>query len=231
MNIFHKYSESFVSLFYPAYCLACRDSLVGNETILCSSCRLNLPETKFHTSSDNPVSRLFWGRLPIVHATSLLFFEKGGKYQSLIHQLKYNGKKDVGKFLGVLLGRTLQNTKFNDADVIVTVPLHKTKLRRRGYNQSDIIARSISECTGQPLAENALKRKINTRSQTTRGRYARWENVEGIFECIQPDIIENKHVLLIDDVVTTGATLEAAGHAILETEGTRLSIATTAFVS
>jgi len=205
--------------------------LLGNESILCTACRHALPETRFHLSSANPVEKLFWGRIPVAYATSLLFFEKGNKYQSLIHQLKYNGKKEVGKFLGNLLGAALQNTRFDDAEVIVAVPLHKIKLRRRGFNQSDVIAQGISEITGKPVIKNVLKRKVNTKSQTKQKRYARWENVEGIFECLKPELIRHKHVLLVDDVVTTGATLEAAGSAILEAEGACLSIATTAYVN
>jgi len=204
---------------------------VGNESILCTACRHALPETGFSKSVDNPVSRLFWGRIPVAYATSLLFFEKGGRYQTLIHQLKYHGKKQAGIFLGKLLGYSLLDSNFDEADLIVSVPLHKTKLRRRGFNQSEIIARGISEITGKPLAKNVLRRKINTKSQTLHKRYARWENVEGIFECINPDLIKHKHVLLVDDVITTGATLEAAGNAILQVEDVTLSVATAAFAN
>ncbi len=231
MNFFRKYFESFVSLFYPNYCLACKVSLLGNEKILCTACRHDLPETGYYKSIENPVSNLFWGRIPVAYATSLLFFEKGGKYQTLIHELKYRGKKDVGKFLGNLLGFALKDTNFDETDVIVSIPLHKAKLRRRGFNQSDIIAQGISEITGKPLVKNVLIRKVDTKSQTSHKRYARWENVEGIFECQKPHLIKDKHVLLIDDVVTTGATLEAAGNAILKVEGVTLSIATTAYVN
>lgn len=199
--------------------------------ILCTACRQALPETGFHESSDNPVEKLLWGRIAVIHATALLFFTKAGKYQLLIHQLKYRGKREVGKYLGNLLGSALKNTRFDEVEVIVTVPLHKIKLRQRGYNQSDLIAYGVSEITGKPVIENVLKRLVNTKSQTRQNRYARWENVEGIFKCMKPELIKNKHVLLIDDIVTTGATLEAAGTAILEVEGASLSIATTAFVS
>ncbi len=231
MLLVRKYLEGLVSLFYPDFCLACNTSLLGNETILCTFCRHTLPVTGFHNSPGNPVEKLFWGRIPVVGATSLLFFEKGSKYQSLIHQLKYYGKKEAGKFLGRLLGASLQDTSFNDAEVIVTVPLHKAKLRRRGFNQSDVIAQGISEITGKPVLSNVLRRKTNTKSQTRQKRYDRWKNVEGIFECSKPDLIKGKHVLLVDDVVTTGATLEAAGGRILEADGVRLSIATAAFVN
>lgn len=231
MNLIRKYFDSFVSLLYPNTCHACANSLLGNEKVLCTACRLALPETGFCKSIENPVSKLFWGRIPVEYATSLLFFEKGGKYQTLIHKLKYRGKKDIGIFLGNLLGSSMKDTNFDRTDIIVSVPLHKAKLRRRGFNQSDIIARGISEITGKPLMNNVLVRKKDTKSQTSHKRYARWENVEGIFECRKPDLIEGKHVLLIDDVVTTGATLEAAGSAILKVKGVTLSIATTAYVN
>jgi len=231
LAIIQKHLESLVSLFYPRNCYTCNNNLTGNEAVLCTACRHSLPETGFHDSVHNPVEKLFWGRIPVVHATAFLFFEKTSKYQSLIHQLKYNGKKEVGIFLGNLLGTALKHTKFDETEVIVSVPLHKSKLRRRGFNQSDIIAGGISEITGKPHLTDVLRRKVNTKSQTSQTRYARWENVQGIFECCKPELIKNKHVLLIDDVVTTGATLEAAGNSILEVEGTCLSIATAAYVN
>jgi ComF family protein len=166
-----------------------------------------------------------------MYGTSLLFYEKGSKYQTLIHQLKYQGKKQVGVFLGKLLGYSLLNSDFDKADIIISVPLHKTKLRRRGFNQSDIIAKGISEVTGKPIVKGVLKRTVPTKSQTSQKRYARWENVEGLFKCTNMDRIKNKHVLLVDDVLTTGATLEAAGSAILQAEGVTLSVATTAFAN
>ncbi|MGD2034594.1 MAG: ComF family protein, partial [Bacteroidales bacterium] len=149
--MFRKWVGDFTALFYPENCLACSDSLAGNEKVLCTSCRLGLPLTGFHNVPDNPVEKLFWGRIPVAHATAFLFFEKTTKYRSLIHQLKYNGRKEAGIFLGNLMGSVLRHSRFEEADVMTSVPLHKAKFRRRGYNQSDIIARGITEFTKKPF--------------------------------------------------------------------------------
>jgi ComF family protein len=211
--------------------MACGISLLGNEDILCTTCRLSLPETGFHRSPGNPVEQIFWGRIPIENATSLLFFDKGSKYRHLLHQLKYNGKKEIGTFLGRLLGKCLSETNFNHIDLIVPIPLHPVKLRRRGFNQSEEIALGIANIMNKPLVRNSLKRLEHSSSQTYKGRYERWENAKGIFTVVKPELFKNKHILLVDDVVTTGATLEAAGTAILNIEGARLSIATLAYTN
>jgi ComF family protein len=202
---------------------------LGNEDILCTSCRQSLPETGFHRSHNNPVEQIFWGRIPVEHATSLLFFDKGSKYRHLLHQLKYNGKKEVGFILGKLLGSRLMESDFKEIDLILPVPLHPAKMRRRGFNQSEIIAIGVANTMKKAIASDALKRVVYTSSQTFKGRFERWQNVEGIFKVSKPHLLKNKHILLIDDVVTTGATIEAAGNAILALEGTHLSIATLAY--
>jgi ComF family protein len=231
LNLVKKYTEAFLSLFYPKICMACSASLVGNEDILCTGCLLSLPETGYHKFTGNPVEQIFWGRLNLENATSLLFFDKGSKYRRLIHQLKYKGKKEIGVFLGKLLGIRLSEAKLDNIDLIVPIPLHPIKLRRRGYNQSEEIAKGLATIIKKPVVGNSLKRIIQGSSQTYKGRYDRWENAEGIFRVSKPELLKNKHVLLIDDVVTTGATLEAAGIAILAIEGTRISIATLAFTN
>jgi ComF family protein len=223
-----KYLEGLISLVYPKLCLVCGSTLMGNEGVICTFCRNSLPLTNFHKSKGNPVEQLFWGRLPVENATALLFFDKGSTYRNLIHQLKYNGRKDSGLFLGKLLGSVLQESPFKSIDCIVPVPLHRAKLRRRGFNQSHVIATGMSEIMGKRVYPDILRRKMYTPSQTLRKRYERWENVEGVFECIHPEKIMKKHVLLVDDVITTGATTEAAGSVLCEIEGTRISIAATA---
>lgn len=211
--------------------MACNASLIGNEDILCTTCRLALPETNFHHVAGNPVEKIFWGRIPVEHATSLLFFDKGSKYRHMLHQLKYKGKSEVGIFLGKLLGTRLLETDMNCIDLIVPIPLHPVKLNKRGFNQSEQIAKGVADVMKKPVVKNSLKRIKHSSSQTFKGRYDRWKNTEGIFDVKEPELLINKHILLIDDVVTTGATLEAAGSSILKIEGTRLSIATIAYTS
>jgi ComF family protein len=231
LNAAIKYLEAFVSLFYPKVCMACSKSLMGNEDILCTTCRLSLPETNFHKTPGNPVEKIFWGRIPVENATALLFFDKGSKYRHMLHQLKYNGKREVGVFLGKLLGNRLLETEMYSIDFIVPIPLHPVKLRKRGFNQSEEIAKGVAAIIGKPVVSNSLRRIRHSQSQTYKGRYDRWKNTKEIFNVEKPELFENKNILLIDDVITTGATIEAAGASILKIEGSRLSVATIAFTS
>lgn len=189
----------------------------------------NLPETGYENYIDNPVEKLFWGRIKVENATSFLFYDKGSKYGRLLHKFKYGGYREIGNFLGELFGSRLISTNYSNIDLIIPIPLHYAKKRTRGFNQSEIFGLGLSKILNKPLDNNSLTRNIFTSTQTLKGRYNRWENVEGIFSVVHPEVLKNKHVLLIDDVVTTGSTLEAAGKVILEIEGTRLSVATLAY--
>lgn len=225
-----RYAQSFISLLYPDTCAACGVILPGSKQILCTWCMHSLPETGYHQGNSNPVEELFYGRIAVERAMALLFFNKQSKYRRLIHQLKYQGRKEIGIFLGKLIGSRIKESDFKQIpEVIIPVPLHKVKLRRRGFNQSALIAKGISEILNIPVREDVLIRKSFTSTQTRKGRYERWQNVEGIFNCINPEIIENKHILLVDDVVTTGATLEAAGSCLTKVTGTKLTIAAAAY--
>jgi ComF family protein len=226
-----KYIQGFVSLFYPKYCFACNTTLLGNEDYLCTMCRHTLPVTLFHEHKDNPVEKLFWGRIKVENATAFMFYDKGNKYGHLLHQFKYKGFLEIGLMLGTMFGNQLIDTDFKEIDLIIPVPLHRAKLRKRGFNQSEIFAQGISGVLGKPLIGKALKRNVFTSTQTKKGRYERWKNVSNIFEVRNPESLQNKHILLIDDVITTGATLEAAGNAILKIEGTKLSVATMAIAN
>lgn len=168
-----------------------------------------MPRTAYACWPDNPVSRLFWGRAPVLEGTSLFRFEKGSPYQVLIHDMKYRGNRNAGLYLGRLLGRALQGTVYSGCEMLVPVPLHHKRLRERGYNQSTLIARGVSEITGIPLQEGILLRTCSHTSQTSMGRYDRYMNVRKDFRVSgdSPDLSGRK-ILLIDDVVTTGATLE-----------------------
>jgi ComF family protein len=213
--------------FFPVLCLVCGKRLSRPGEILCLECEYNLPKTGFLDHPDNPVNQAFWGRVPVVMGTSLFRFEKGSPYQSLLHELKYRGNQDAGLFLGRMLGHELLHTSFSKCDILVPVPLHKKRLRKRGYNQSEVIASGTSEITGIPVVTSLLQRSTNHPSQTSMGRYERYQNVKGNFSISPgaPDVNGMK-LILIDDVMTTGATLEACSLEILENFNCQVYIAT-----
>ncbi len=224
------WTADFLNLFFPNICQACGTSLVRNEHVMCLSCLYKLPKTNFQLHQNNPISRIFWGRVNINAATSFLFFNKGGRVQKLIHQFKYKGKIETGRYLGELMGRDLKKSNlFNTVDVIIPVPLHPKKLHTRGFNQSDIIADGIGKSMKSPTTFDTLIRTHHTETQTKKARYTRWENVKGKFGINNPKNIEGKHILLVDDVLTTGATLEACAQTILQIPSTRVSLATLAY--
>lgn len=193
-------------------------------------CWHDLPVTNFHFSPDNKVAKLFWGRVQIENATAFFAYNKGSNYQHLIHFIKYKGLKKLGFETGIRFGQTLKNAvNFGDADIIVPVPLHREKEKQRGYNQSEWIASGLGVSMQKPVSVNNLVRKIHTSTQTRKNRFERWENVDSIFEIKNPGVFAGKLVLLIDDVVTTGSTLEACTSELLKISGTRVSVAALAF--
>ena len=212
----------------PDLCSACGIPLVRGERVICMQCRYDLPRTRFDSHTDNPVARLFWGRVPIENASSYFRYQRGSRYQALIHDLKYRERKDIGLELGRLMGIELRDTAFAGTDLIIPVPLHRSKQLRRGYNQCDPICVGLSDSLDIPFFRNLLVKSMRSSSQTDKSRFMRWMNVEGIFRVKHPERLKGKHVLLADDVVTTGSTLEACANAILEVEGTRVSVATLA---
>ena len=220
--------EDFLDLIYPKLCITCDRKLVTQERYICLHCLSDLPRTKFHLDAENKVAQLFWGRVKVEYATSWLFFRKGSRYQKLIHYLKYKGLKEVGEEMGLLFGNELKESPFHQIDIVVPVPLHPKKLKQRGYNQSEWIARGIATSLSKPLSADNLVREIFTPTQTRKNRFERWQNVEDIFSVKQPARFFRKHVLVIDDVVTTGSTLEAAVTAILQAGAEKVSIATLA---
>ena len=220
-----------VALFFPQACLACTEPLVAGEQHLCTGCRTELPYTDYHLlpAAQNPLGRRFWGKLPVVHVVSYLRFLRHGRVQQLLHQLKYQGQEQVGRALGQLYGAELLASGLGaEFEVVVPVPLHRRKLARRGYNQADAFAEGLAAALPGQRASHALRRTEHTDSQTRKSRAERWQNVAAVFEVAQPASVVGRHVLLVDDVLTTGATLEACGGALLAAGARAVSIATIA---
>jgi ComF family protein len=223
-----NFIKDFAGLFYPQLCITCDRKLVTQEKFICLHCLQDLPQTQFHAVPDNKIAQLFWGRTCVENATSWLYFRKGSRYQKLIHYLKYKGMKEIGEEMGKLFGEELKNSPFQETDIVVPVPLHPRKLKQRGYNQSEWIARGIASSLNKSLMVNNLTRNIFTNTQTRKNRFERWQNVEGIFSVCNPSVLSQKHILVVDDVVTTGSTLEAAVVALLQAGAAKISIATLA---
>lgn len=230
MNLLRTYLHDFVSLIFPQLCAACHSSLVRGEDLICTDCLYNLPYTNFHQQADNIVAQQFWGKLPVQAAYSLYFFNKGGKVQRMMHHFKYDGQQRIGNITGELAGKQLaENDVFKTADYIIPVPLHKKRMKERGYNQSACFAEGLAEKLKAEVELDNLIRSVATKTQTHKSRFARFENMQEVFAIAHPERLINKHVLLVDDTVTTGATLEACGIELLKVPGLKLSIATIAY--
>jgi len=218
--------KDFVNLFFPRNCSACGKSLLKNEEVICTQCLYHLPRTNYHLQKENPISQLFWGKANIENATAFYFFNKGSIFQKLIHKLKYQGQQDIGIALGSYLGSAmLDSPLYKDIDVIIPVPLHLKRQKKRGYNQSECIAKGIAKHLPSIVDTKSLYRTKATETQTKKSRMERWENVDSIFAVRKNHNLSNKHILLVDDVITTGATLEACAESLLKIENVKVSIA------
>ncbi|MEO8117294.1 MAG: phosphoribosyltransferase family protein, partial [Bacteroidota bacterium] len=201
-----------------------------NAHFLCAECFSKLPETGFFKHANNAMEKIFYGRIPVQQAGCAFYFNDHSILHQLVLPFKYRGRKDIGHYLGKLMRNLLlESGRFDHLDAVIALPLNNAKENKRGYNQSAILAEKIAESLHIPLLENVIERKIFTESQTTKNRIARWENMQNIFTVIDPASLENKHILLVDDIITTGATLEGCGMEILKIPGTRLSLATLGF--
>lgn len=220
------YIIDFLHLFYPLRCCACNKNLIENEKIICIKCLYDLPRTDFCFDEDNMIINLFAGRLRLNRATALFHFEQGSRFRKLLHQLKYKNNFEIGILLGRELGaEMIKSKKFDSLDAIIPVPLHAKRKKERGYNQSEMIGKGISEVLKVPQLTDVFLRNEYTKTQTQMTREERWKNVSGKFVVEKSHLIENKHILLVDDVVTTGSTLEASGDILLNVKGLSLSIA------
>jgi len=227
-----QFLKDILNLFFPEICLVCKNMLSTNENIICLECRHDLPETNFTNQSNNAVEKMFTGRIPIKHATSLFFFYKKGKIQEVIHQLKYRNHQEIGTLFGDWLAEEIKTSnRFNQIDCIVPVPIHSKKLKKRGYNQLTKFGLSLSKVLDVPFLDQELTKKDTTETQTHKGRIDRWENVKILFELQNTSTFKDKHILLIDDVITTGATLEACSNQILQCKNTKISIAVIAYTA
>ncbi len=220
---------SILNLFYPRLCAACGEGLLKDEDTVCLKCRYLLPRTGYELNPDNPLMQIFYGRVKFHAVTACFFFAKTGRVQHLIHELKYRGNKEAGVFLGQQLGESIKNAPlFQGIDYLVPVPLHPKRERQRGYNQSLMIAKGIHEMTGIPIGDKYLIRSVDTATQTLKSREERYQNVKDIFEVRFEEELNGKHILLVDDVLTTGATMESCGYQLENIPGITISAAATA---
>lgn len=222
------YIRDFVHLFFPQLCRACDQCLLAHETILCTHCLYHLPLTDFHLDSRNETVQQLWGKSQVEFAISMLHLAKSSRVEHLLHQLKYKNQPDIGVFLGQYYANLLQDFVSNySIDFIIPIPIHPKKLHIRGYNQSTCFAEGLSSGLGIPVALDVLIRTRHTDSQTSKSRNERYENVKDVFACTHPEKLVGKHVLLVDDILTTGATICAAANVLVAAKA-KVSIATIA---
>ncbi len=220
--------KDIASLFFPSVCPACGRVMDGGAGLLCTACQWEMPLTGYENQADNPVARRFWGLAPIRSATAFLWFADGSGFRRVVHTFKYGGRWGLARDLGRWFGRALAEVDaYSGVDVIVPVPLHFRKLLKRGYNQSEYIARGMSRSMEVPVEARAVVRRVNNPSQTqTASHHERWKNAEGIFAVRRPERLKGKHILLVDDVMTTGATIGSCAEAIARSvDDARISIA------
>ena len=218
--------DSLLHVLFPHVCAGCGSDLLSEQSHLCMHCVAGLPETNFFAHAANPVEKMMWGRLPLVNAAAAYYFVKESLMQHVIHQFKYKGNRELGVQLGRMMGKyIMQSGRFNTG-ALVPLPLFPDKEKRRGYNQAFVLCEGMAEVMQVPVLNDAVIRPQHTETQTKKGRVERWKNMDGKFVLHNRESISNKHVLLVDDVITTGATLEACGRELLKGENTKLSIAT-----
>lgn len=221
--------KSIINLFFPKVCYACHNLLNDNEDTICMDCRHDLPITNFHFDNNDSVAKVLYGRAKIENGTALFRFEKKGNVQRLIHNLKYKDHEHIGFVLGNWLGGELKTLEsYKNIDVVIPVPLHKNKLKKRGYNQVALFGQQVAEALNVDYLDDVLVKVTNTKSQVNKKRLARWTNSDELFTLKNIEAIDNKHILVVDDIITTGATLEACISVLNQAKNIKISIATMA---
>ncbi|MEO5946468.1 MAG: ComF family protein [Chitinophagaceae bacterium] len=226
MIFLKEIKESVLHLLFPHVCTGCGNDILDKESVLCMRCIDAMPETNFELHPDNPVEKMYWGRLALTSGTAQFYFTKESLMQHLMHQFKYKSNRELGLQLGRIMGEQIKKSDRINADALIPLPLFPAKEKRRGYNQATLLCRGMAEAMNIPVIDNAIIRPQQTETQTSKGRVERWKNMEGKFVLDNPEVIKNKHLLLVDDIVTTGATLEACGNELLKGENVKISIAT-----
>ena len=223
-------SDAFLHLFYPMLCYACDETETNPEEKLCIRCLHDLPFTDYENIRDNPVEKLFWGRVEIGIVFATLYYHEKSSVQRIIHEIKYKHNPALAVHMGKLMGIRMQPiTEVPTIDFCIPMPLHPKKMKRRGYNQAAELCKGIEMTTHLTMLEHALVRSKNTGTQTKKSRIARWDNVEEVFLVEDPIIIKGKHILLVDDVITTGASTEACAQSLFQAGASKVSIAGLAF--
>lgn len=220
-----KIFNDLLHLFFPKLCMLCQTPLVGGEDHICLKCLCDLPRTGHNFLEENPATYLFGGKVPVYHAAAFLHYEKGGHVQLLIHSLKYHDNREIGFRLGRMAGLRYQKAILSDRpDLLLPVPLHPKKRKQRGYNQSEWIARGLNTLLKLPIDTTSLRRTKETETQTHKQTYDRWLNMQDIFSVVDREALAGKHILLIDDVITSGSTIGACAEALLTIPGVRVSV-------
>lgn len=225
-----KYLQDILHLFFPKICITCESKLLHSEKIICTLCRHDLPIICYKDYKDNKITKAFYGRIPIEKANSFLFYRKDGKTKDLIHALKYKGNQEVGTFIGNWFGSILKKSnEFTDIDCIIPVPLHPKKQKKRGYNQLTTFGITLSKHLEKPYIDDFLIRISTSKTQTFKQRFERFSNNDTKFSIPNLSTLKNKHIIVIDDVITTGATLESCCKELLHAENIKISIVTMAY--
>ena len=221
-----------LDLIAPRTCVICGNRLSIEEEILCATCNFRLPRTGFsYDAYENEMAKVFWGRIPVERCAPFMYYQAKAASANLIYFLKYNNRPDIGEYLGKMMAEEFKKDYFFEGiDLIIPIPLERKRQRQRGYNQSLMVAKGVSEATGLPIDTDTIIRKVYESSQTEKNRWMRNDNVEGVFQLLQPQKVQGKHILLIDDVVTTGATICSCGQELAKAGDVKISVLSIGFV-
>ena len=227
---FHFYKEALLHMLFPSLCFGCEENSVNIDEMICINCRLHLPFTSFENIHNNTVEKLFWGRVPLQFASSTFYYVEKTAIQKIIHQIKYHHAHDLGIEMGKIMGQRLKDVfERSSIDCCIPMPLHPSKEKKRGYNQASLLCKGIRETTDIEFKEYLLERKIATGTQTKKSRIARWDNVSSVFEVNDSSMIQNKNIVLVDDVITTGASMEACARILLDNGANTVAIVSLAY--